>query len=94
MSVRKGLLFATILLTSLLVVASVDAQFRPFGKKGAGKKGERNTPPARGERVKTTIKTGDPAPDFVLPTLKGKETVRLSDFQGKKPVVLIFGSYT
>lgn len=34
------------------------------------------------------------APDFALKTLDGTETIRLSDFRGKKPVVLIFGSFT
>ncbi len=34
------------------------------------------------------------APDFTLPTHDGKQTITLSDFRGKKPVVLIFGSFT
>lgn len=37
---------------------------------------------------------GDQAPDFVLKTHDGKRTVRLSEFRGKKPVVLVFGSFT
>ena len=37
---------------------------------------------------------GDPAPDFDLPTFDGKERLKLSNFRGKKPVVLIFGSFT
>ena len=37
---------------------------------------------------------GDAAPDFALRTPDGKRTVRLSDFRGQKPVVLIFGSFT
>lgn len=40
-------------------------------------------------------KVGEQAPDFNLPLLANREqTVRLSDFRGRKPVVLIFGSYT
>lgn len=35
------------------------------------------------------VKTGDPAPDFELPDAAGKR-VRLSDFAGKRPVVLYF----
>lgn len=35
------------------------------------------------------IRTGDPAPDFELPDAAGKK-VRLSDFAGRKPVVLYF----
>jgi len=41
-----------------------------------------------------TIHPGDLAPDFRLPTLDHKETVQLSSFRGKLPVVLVFGSYT
>jgi hypothetical protein len=37
---------------------------------------------------------GQKAPDFVLETPDGKQEVRLSDHFGKKPVVLVFGSFT
>jgi Ca2+-binding EF-hand superfamily protein len=37
---------------------------------------------------------GDRAPDFTLKTEDGKRTIRLADFRGKKPVVLVFGSFT
>lgn len=37
---------------------------------------------------------GAMAPDFVLPRSSGAGTVRLSDHRGRKPVVLIFGSFT
>lgn len=38
---------------------------------------------------------GDKAPDFTLEILDGKgKKVKLSSFKGKKPVLLIFGSYT
>jgi hypothetical protein len=37
---------------------------------------------------------GDPAPDFLLKTQDGKGLYSLSQFKGKKPVVLIFGSFT
>ena len=40
------------------------------------------------------LKPGDAAPDFKLKTLDGKGTVQLSQVIGKRPVVLIFGSYT
>jgi hypothetical protein len=48
----------------------------------------------QGHRQDVGLKAGDIAPDFTLKTLDGKETVTLSDSRGKKPVVLIFGSYT
>jgi peroxiredoxin len=37
-----------------------------------------------------TLKVGDTAPDFELPGHRGDEKVRLSDFRGKKNVVLVF----
>jgi hypothetical protein len=38
---------------------------------------------------------GDPAPDFALLTLDKSDRIRLSSFaQQKRPVALIFGSYT
>lgn len=55
--------------------------------------------PAQAQRAREdkAPKVGDEAPDFELYRLddKKQETpVRLSDFEGKKPVVLVFGSYT
>ena len=37
-----------------------------------------------------TLKTGDVAPDFELPGHRGDEKFRLSDYKGKKNVVLVF----
>jgi hypothetical protein len=39
-------------------------------------------------------KVGDMAPDFELQDPAGEVRVRLSDFRGKRPVALVFGSYT
>jgi hypothetical protein len=39
-------------------------------------------------------KVGEVAPDFELQDPAGKVQVRLSDFRGKRPVALVFGSYT
>ncbi len=40
------------------------------------------------------LQPGDLAPDFSLETVDRKSRVRLSEFRGKQPVVLVFGSYT
>jgi len=37
-----------------------------------------------------TLKVGDPAPDFELPGHRDNEKFRLSDYKGKKNVVLVF----
>lgn len=37
---------------------------------------------------------GAEAPNFTLQTQDGSRTVELASFRGKKPVVLVFGSYT
>ncbi len=74
--------FLLALLFGLIMATMVEAQ-RPRGRKG------------RGERKKSSsLKVGQPAPDFELKSLDGKKTVKLSDHKGKRPVVLIFGSYT
>jgi hypothetical protein len=41
-----------------------------------------------------SVQAGDPAPDFDLPAVDRGSRVRLSDFSGVQPVVLVFGSYT
>jgi hypothetical protein len=40
------------------------------------------------------LSAGDMAPDFDLETTDHSQRVRLSDFRGDRPVVLVFGSYT
>lgn len=79
-----------LLLTSLWLGLAVVAA---SGQQG-GRPGEVNTPAARGERLQDRLKEGDPAPDFALPLLKGKGEVKLSTFRGRRPVVLVFASYT
>jgi peroxiredoxin len=39
-------------------------------------------------------RAGDLAPDFTLYDIEGQDSVTLSDFRGKKPVALVFGSFT
>ena len=45
-------------------------------------------------RDETGPKVGEEAPDFSLKRLGSEERVRLSDFRGRRPVALAFGSYT
>jgi hypothetical protein len=45
-------------------------------------------------RGEGSLKPGDPAPDFSLRVAKSGRKVRLSSFKGKRPVALVFGSYT
>ena len=40
------------------------------------------------------LQVGDEAPDFQLTSADGKDVIQLSFFEGKRDVVLIFGSYT
>jgi len=46
------------------------------------------------ELNRTAPKAGDLAPDFTLTDVSGTESVTLSEFWGKKPVALVFGSFT
>ncbi len=56
------------------------------------RKGARH-PPGASRRVAGAA-VGEPAPDFTLASPDGKTQVTLSSFRGKRPVALIFGSYT
>ena len=50
---------------------------------------------ARQKRLDTQApRTGNIAPDFELHDSNGENPVRLSDFQGRMPVALVFGSFT
>tara|TARA_B100000809_G_scaffold2508_1_gene2859 strand:+ start:483 stop:620 length:138 start_codon:yes stop_codon:yes gene_type:complete len=42
----------------------------------------------------TALREGDLAIDFSLESVDGKSKVTLSTFRGKRPVILVFGSYT
>jgi hypothetical protein len=54
-------------------------------------------PPAEqrtARRRPPSLKVGDVAPTFKLKSLDGESETDMASFNGKKPVVLIFGSYT
>ncbi len=44
--------------------------------------------------ARRTPAVGEPAPDFTLRTRDDSATITRSQFQGDKPLVLIFGSFT
>ena len=48
----------------------------------------------RGSRADSGAPEGEMAPDFTLAPPKGGYPVTLSTFRGKRPVALVFGSYT
>lgn len=58
------------------------------GPPSGGQRQAREPAPKNGPAV------GTMAPDFELEVPDGDVSVRLSSFQGNKPVALIFGSYT
>jgi len=39
-------------------------------------------------------KQGELAPDFTLSDIQGKTSFTLSNFRGRRPVALVFGSFT
>ena len=65
-----------------------------LGKGRIKPNGEYYAPPALKERVDSKLAIGDAAPDFSLRRSDGDAKISLSQFQGKKPVVLVFGSIT
>ncbi|MFQ6131160.1 MAG: hypothetical protein ACE5R4_03920 [Armatimonadota bacterium] len=85
------------------------AVMRPAGGGGAGP-ADPPPPPGPGEGVAATAEVGKLAPDFALEPIEIHEDFRrwlgaeapqtfqdkvmLSDFVGKAPIVLLFGSYT
>lgn len=93
MNMRRGIALVLFLFFALALPAAAQPAGRP------------DPEPRRGARpLEGSLKAGDPAPDFALKRLlsdsekekgaKPPKPVRLSDLKGKKPVVLVFGSYT
>jgi hypothetical protein len=63
-------------------------------RSGGRQRPDRGGPSRRAMQAPDNLKIGAPAPDFKLRTADGKREVQLSSFKGKRPVVLVFGSYT
>jgi hypothetical protein len=72
----------------------LDRQELTQATRRGGRPGEIITPAAKGERFGDTLAVGDDAPDFTLPDPTGKRELTLSSFRGKRPVVLVFTSFT
>ncbi len=88
-----------------LTAADFDWSKAPGPMKRPGGKGKVNKEEERAQQLKAFLdgdvgswfegpSLGAKAPDFALPTVDGKRILRLSDSFGKKPVVLVFGSFT
>ena len=92
---RIEVLAGAVLLVFAVAMAKAADENKQSGsgesKKAATAKSSEKKSPRRGSKE---LKAGDVAPDFELKTLDGKQTVKLSSFRGKRPVALIFGSYT
>ncbi len=71
----------------LLVLTLLSAATFAFAQRAAQKRPGDLSMPAK-------LHVGDAAPDFKLKTKDGSHEVQLSSFKGKRPVVLVFGSYT
>jgi hypothetical protein len=50
--------------------------------------------PAQKQVDANAPRAGDIAPDFTIYDIEGQNSVTLSSFRGKKPVALVFGSFT
>jgi len=72
---------AAALIASLILAPPVVAQ--RYGNSGSFQ-----------NRINNGPEVGMLAPDFTLRTMDGRNEIRLSNYRGKCPVVLIFGSYT
>ncbi len=70
----------------LMLTAAVGASAQQAAQPQASPQPQANAQPAP---PKTHLKVGDPAPDFTLIDTERKQ-VKLSDFKGKKNVVLAF----
>lgn len=93
--VRKGLMISTVLILGFTIwegrdlvracwdITNKAAYWQNKEVHGWQKKNNPNVP-----------KVGETAPNFELTDVTGTQTVRLSDFRGKRPVVLLFGSFT
>jgi len=74
--------------------APTEGRGAPPGPPGPG---QRMSPEERAKFMaerQGRLKPGDAAPDFRLKVRGGEQVIQLASFRGRKPVALVFGSYT
>ncbi len=79
------------LLSLLLVLVAVDAGDNPRAANPCAVKNPCTPNPCAAKSSTPAVAIGDSAPDFTLPSTTGKK-ISLSQFQGKKSVLLFFYS--
>ena len=89
-------LLASLVLVGLLIpdsgLLAAQQNRRPNGMR---RPGQRRDMSRRGrQRQDDAPRIGDIAPVFTLQSPDGESETDISQFQGEKPVILIFGSYT
>ena len=89
----RGLAFRLVLGVGLLSTAAVDVGLWGWDCYRRPVAAETNAQ-EREEKYTRRFRPGDSAPDFSLPSLEDERPVRLSDFRHRKPVLLIFSSFS
>jgi len=51
-------------------------------------------PARRARQEDRSLRVGQMAPTFALPSFDGKSETDVREFRGKRPVIVFFGSYT
>ena len=82
-----------VIVLGMAIASSAEAQREGRGE-GRGQRGFGGRGDRMMNREDGAPKVGEVAPLFTLRSLDGKSKMELKSFAGKRPVVLIFGSYT
>lgn len=93
----RSLVVCLVSLFAILPVTEAFSQNRNPNRQQQARMLERQRREAqRGQSMRgdSGLKVGEAAPTFVLKSLDGKSETNLSDYRHRKPVVLLFGSYT